>query len=156
VQVQLDYELVKRLDVRMAYRLYNVQTYYDSVGLKEVPLIAAHRAFFNIGYTTKNKWNFDFTWQWIGEKRLPNTQTNPAENQLSSYSSAYTLLNTQISKSLFNKKLDMYVGVENILDFKQENPIIDAQNPFGSYFDASMVWGPVFGRMIYTGLRLKF
>jgi len=156
VQVQLDYELVKRLDIRMAYRLYNVQTYYDSVGLKEVPLIAAHRAFFNIGYTTKNKWNFDFTWQWIGEKRLPNTQTNPFENRLSNYSSAYTLLNAQISKSLFNKKFDMYVGVENILDFKQENPIIDAQNPFGNYFDASMVWGPVFGRMIYTGLRLKF
>ncbi|MFZ4798740.1 MAG: TonB-dependent receptor [Bacteroidia bacterium] len=156
LQVQLDYELVKRLDVRMAYRLYNVQTFYDSVGLKEVPLIAAHRAFFNIGYTTKNKWNFDFTWQWIGEKRLPNTQTNPSENRLSNYSSAYTLLNSQISKSLFNKKLDMYVGVENILDFKQNNPIIDAQNPFGGYFDASMVWGPVFGRMIYTGLRLKF
>lgn len=156
LQVQLDYELVKRLDVRMAYRLYNVQTYYDSVGLKEVPLIAAHRAFFNIGYTTKSKWSFDFTWQWIGEKRLPNTQTNPTENRLSVNSLAYTLLNSQISKSLFDKKLDMYVGVENILDFKQNNPIIDAQNPFGSYFDASMVWGPVFGRMIYTGLRLKF
>jgi hypothetical protein len=59
---------------------------------------------------------------------------------------------------MFDKKFDMYVGVENILDFKQSNPIIDAQNPFGksNYFDASMVWGPVFGRMIYSGLRLKF
>jgi outer membrane receptor for ferrienterochelin and colicin len=140
----------------MAYRFYDVQTQYDSVGLKEVPLIAAHRAFFNISYTTKNKWNFDLTWQWIGEKRLPNTQSNPTENRLSEYSSAFTLLNSQISKSLFDKKFDMYVGVENIFDFKQSNSIIDAQNPFGSYFDASMVWGPVFGRMIYSGLRLKF
>lgn len=156
LQVQLDYELLRRLDVRMAYRLYNVQTQYDSVGLKEVPLIAAHRAFFNISYTTKNKWNFDFTWQWIGEKRLPNTQANPAEKRFSNNSMAYTLLNSQISKSLFDKKLDLYVGIENILDFKQSNPIIDAQNPFGGYFDASMVWGPVFGRMIYSGLRFKF
>jgi outer membrane receptor for ferrienterochelin and colicins len=156
LQVQLDYELLRRLDIRMAYRFYNVQTHFDSVGLKEVPLIAAHRAFFNISYTTKNKWNFDVTWQWIGKKRLPNTQANPIENRLSNYSSSYTLLNAQISKSLFNKKFDVYIGIENILDFKQSNPIIDSQNPFGSYFDASMVWGPVFGRMIYSGLRLKF
>jgi outer membrane receptor for ferrienterochelin and colicins len=156
LQVQLDYELIRRLDMRMAYRFYNVQTQYETIGLKEVPLIAAHRAFFNVSYTTKNKWNFDVTWQWIGEKRFPSTQANPIVNRLSNYSQAFTLLNSQISKSMFNKKFDTYIGVENMLDFKQINPIIDAQNPFGSYFDASMVWGPVFGRMIYSGLRLKF
>ncbi len=156
LQVQLDYEPIKRLDVRMAYRYYDVKTQYDSIGVREVPLIAAHRAFFNIGYNTKNKWNFDFTWNWIGAKRLPNTSSNPAEMQLPNYSESFIILNTQVSKSLFNKKLDIYTGIENLLDFKQSSPIIDAQNPFGSYFDASMVWGPVFGRMIYGGVRFKF
>ena len=156
LQVQLDYEPIKRLDVRFAYRYYDVKTQYDSIGVKEVPLIAAHRAFFNIGYNTKNKWNFDFTWNWIGSKRLPNTSSNPAEMQLPNYSESFIILNTQVSKSLFNKKLDIYTGIENLLDFKQSTPIIDAQNPFGSYFDASMVWGPVFGRMIYGGVRFKF
>lgn len=154
-QIQLDYEPIKRLDVRLAYRLYDVQTQYDSIGIKEVPLIAAHRAFLNIGYTTKNKWSFDLTCQWIGSKRLPNTQQNISDKQLPNFSESYYLLNAQVSKSLFNKKLDVYLGIENILDFKQENPIIDAQNPFGSNFDASMVWGPVFGQMYYAGLRFK-
>jgi outer membrane receptor for ferrienterochelin and colicin len=154
--VQLDYEPIKRLDVRLAYRYYDVKAQYDSIGVREVPLIAAHRAFFNIGYNTKNKWNFDFTWNWIGSKRLPNTSSNPAEMQLPNYSESFIILNTQVSKSLFNKKLDIYTGIENLLDFKQSTPIIDAQNPFGSYFDASMVWGPVFGRMIYGGVRFKF
>jgi outer membrane cobalamin receptor len=155
LQIQLDYELIKRLDVRLAYRLYDVQTQYDSIGKKEVPLIAAHRAFLNIGYTTKNKWSFDLTCQWIGPKRLPSTQQNTTDKQLPNFSNSFYLFNAQFSKSLFNKKLDLYLGIENIFNFKQTNPIIDAQNPFGSNFDASMVWGPVFGQMIYAGLRFK-
>ena len=156
MQIQLDYEPIKRLDVKLAYRFYNVQTQYDSIGIKQVPLIAAHRAFINSSYTTKNKWNFDLTWQWIGRKRLPSTASNPRDYQFADYSNSFMLVNTQVTKSLFGKKLDIYLGIENVFDFKQNNTIIDAQNPFGSYFDASMVWGPVFGRMVYGGVRFKF
>lgn len=155
-QIQLDYEIIKRLDIRLAYRFYDVQTHFDSLGLQQVPLIAAHRSFINFAYSTKNKWVFDLTWQWIGEKRLPNTDANPSDKKLEKYSNSFMLVNAQLSKSLLNKKLDLYLGIENIFDFKVNNPIIDAQNPFGSYFDASMVWGPVFGRMIYSGVRFKF
>jgi outer membrane receptor protein involved in Fe transport len=49
--------------------------------------------------------------------------------------------------------LEAYAGVENILNYMQMNPIVDASNPFGEYFDASMVWGPAMGRNIYVGLR---
>ncbi|MEI7977881.1 MAG: TonB-dependent receptor [Bacteroidota bacterium] len=156
MQIQLDYEPIKRLDIKLAYRFYNVQTQYDSIGIKQVPLIAAHRAFINSSYTTKNKWNFDLTWQWIGRKRLPSTASNPSDYQFADYSNSFMMVNTQVTKSLFGKKLDIYLGVENVFDFKQNNTIIDAQNPFGSYFDASMVWGPVFGRMVYGGVRFKF
>lgn len=153
-QAQLDYEPIKRFDVRLAYRLYDVETQYKKE-LLNVPLIARHRAFINMAYTTKNKWSFDITWNWVGQKRLPNTQDNPTALRQSDFSSSYYLVNTQISKSMFNKKFDAYIGVENIFDFKQYNPIVDANNPFGSYFDASMVWGPVFGRMLYIGIRIK-
>jgi hypothetical protein len=45
------------------------------------------------------------------------------------------------------------VGVENALNYTQHHPILDAENPFGTYFDSSMIWAPVFGRMAYFGLR---
>lgn len=154
LQVQLDYQPLKRFDIRLAYRWYDVKTQYQQ-GLFEVPMIAAHRAFVNLAYQTKNKWTFDLTAQWFGQKRLPNTQSNPDGLRLANYSDAYFIFNSQLSKSLFQKKLDLYVGLENIFDFKQNNPIIDGANPFSSYFDASMVWAPVFGRMIYAGLRFK-
>ncbi len=63
-------------------------------------------------------------------------------------------MNTQISKT-FREKLELYLGAENLLNFKQDSPILASDDPFGPYFDASLVWGPVFGRNIYFGLRFK-
>ena len=51
--------------------------------------------------------------------------------------------------------LDVYLGVENISNFFQQNPIQAAATPFSPYFDASMVWGPISGRMLYVGWRIK-
>jgi outer membrane receptor for ferrienterochelin and colicins len=62
------------------------------------------------------------------------------------------MFNGQITR-IFSEKFDMYLGVENALSYTQQHPIVDAQNPFGTYFDSSMVWAPIFGRMFYIGLR---
>ena len=65
-------------------------------------------------------------------------------------------MNAQVSKTVGKKyPLDIYVGAENLANYFQKNVILAADQPFGQYFDASMVWGPVSGRMFYTGLRLK-
>ena len=53
------------------------------------------------------------------------------------------------------KKLEVYLGVENLFNYKQDYPIISADDPYSEWFDGSMVWGPVFGRMAYTGLRYR-
>ena len=47
------------------------------------------------------------------------------------------------------------MGGENINNYKQENPIIMANNPFDPGFDASIVHGPIFGSTYYLGLRFK-
>ena len=61
---------------------------------------------------------------------------------------SFFILNSQITKT-FGTSLDFYLGVENIANFRQNNPILSAENPFGEYFDGSLVWGPIFGRMTY-------
>jgi hypothetical protein len=50
--------------------------------------------------------------------------------------------------------VDVYVGVENIFGYTQENPIMNANDAFGKNFNAAMVWGPLMGRMVYAGMRL--
>jgi outer membrane receptor for ferrienterochelin and colicins len=49
----------------------------------------------------------------------------------------------------------VYAGVENIFNYMQPIAILDSANPFGSYFDASLIWGPTMGRSIYAGIRYQ-
>ncbi|HRP88493.1 MAG TPA: carboxypeptidase-like regulatory domain-containing protein [Edaphocola sp.] len=154
LHAQLDYEPVRNMDLRLAYRFYDVKTDYKNSGLQEKPLVGVHRAFANIGYTTKNNWKFDYTLQWIGSKRLPqylNTHNNlPVSNE---QSQAYWLMNAQINKVLKGGAVNLYVGVENILNTMQHHLIINSDNPYGKGFDASIVWGSAMGRNIYAGFR---
>ena len=90
---------------------------------------------------------------WYGEQRLPDTKSNPTEFQRPDFSQPYTIVNAQFTYSF--KKFEVYAGCENIFDFRQLQPIISWQDPFGPYFDTSSVWGPTRGREIYVGLRFK-
>ena len=63
-------------------------------------------------------------------------------------------LNSQITR-VFSNKFEVYLGGENINNYKQDNPIIMSNNPFDPSFDASIVHGPIFGSTYYLGLRYK-
>ena len=152
-QLQLDYEPIRKLDVRLAYRYHNIQTTYDQT-LRQKPLNSMHRAFVNIGYETRSKWSFDYTLQWTGSKRIPTTAANPIDLQMATTSPSFITMNAHINKA-FKSGIEFYGGVENILNYMQQNPIIDGGNAFGSYFDASLIWGPTMGRSAYIGMRYK-
>ncbi len=153
MQLQLDLEPVERYDIRLAYRFNDVKrTYGDD--LLQAPLTSRNRAFINMAYETLSKWSFDVTWNWQGEKRIPQTQSNPEQYRLAEYSPSFSLVNLQVGKTLL-ERLEIYAGFENLFDFKQENPILASDDPFGPYFDSSLIWGPVFGRKFYMGLRFR-
>jgi len=153
LQFQGDYELIKRLDLRLAYRYYDVKTTYSDE-LLEKPLTSKHRFLANLSYNTRNFWNIDLTINTQGPKRIPNTKSNPDEYKLAEYSQWYSVVNIQISKT-WKEKFEAYIGVENVFDYRQKKLIVAADDPFGKYFDSSIIWGPVFGRNFYLGLRYK-
>jgi outer membrane receptor for ferrienterochelin and colicin len=153
-QAELSIEPVKKLDIRLAYRYFDVKTTYSSK-LMERPLIANNRAFANLAYAINN-WKFDYTISYNGKKRIPNTLSNPAAYQREQYSPGYILMNAQISKTVGKKHpMDFYIGGENLSNYFQKDVIVAANQPFGPYFDASLVWGPVTGSMFYAGWRYK-
>jgi len=156
-QIEFGWEIRKRLFVKTAYRyVENVQTYVG--GTREKPFVSKHRAFINLAYETKNEhWQFDLTTQFNGSKRLPNTETNPAEYRLEKRSPDFYNVLGQITylAKIKEYELNIYLGVENLLDYKQANPIVASDAPYSRYFDAAMVWGPIYGRMLYGGLRFK-
>ncbi|NND34605.1 MAG: TonB-dependent receptor [Saprospiraceae bacterium] len=152
-QLQLDYEVATRLDARLAYRWYDVKTTYNG-DLLDKPLISKQRLFFNLGYATGNDWSFDYTINWQGPKRIPFTGSNPKEYQLADSSPGFVVMNAQISKR-WREKFEVYLGGENLLNYRQKNPILASDDPFGPYFDSSLTWGPIFGRNIYMGMRYR-
>ena len=161
LQAQIDYAVNSNLDLRIAYRFNEVRLDYSGIRTEDLvfeiirlerPFVSRHRAFVNLAYETKSDWAFDLTFNWQGPKRIPTTRSSPVEFQLPERSPDFLITNTQVSKK-FGEQLDLYLGAENLFNFVQKNPIISADDPFGSYFNASMIWGPVFGRMVYGGLR---
>lgn len=152
-QLEGNYEIMRGLNVKAAYKLYDVKSTINGE-LQQVPYTPKDRVFVNAGYDTKyEKWQFDATLQWFGSKRLPNTSDKPSEFQRPNHSPSFSLMNAQVSRNFWWGSI--YLGGENLMNYTQNNPIIDAENPFGDNFDASIVWAPVAGRMIYAGFRYK-
>ena len=159
-QAEVNYSPVKRMDVKLAYRIFDVQndvkTPTGELTLLPKQFVNRDRLLLNLAYATKfDKLKFDFTWQWNGPRRIPNTSEGHVHSLTSPsvFAPAFSNINAQITKAFY--KFDAYIGGENLNNFTQKDPIIGARDPFGKNFDASMVWGPVIGRMIYVGLRFK-
>ena len=150
MQLDVAYEIFDKLDVKMAYKINEVKTTFGGV-VKIAPLTPKTRGLFNLSYATNfDKWVFDVTANYIGESRIPTHELIDEE-----YSAPFKLYNAQVTKKF--RKFDVYLGGENLLSYKQKTPILDAGNPssISSAFDASLIYAPVNGRMIYAGLRYK-
>ena len=158
LQLDFNLEIIKHLNLRTAYKYYDISTDYLS-GSFQRPLQAKHRFFGNLEYETNIKekgqqWKFDFTTNWIGKQQLPNTASNPAQDRLPEFSPSFAVMNAQITRT-FSSTFEMYIGGENIGNYRQDKAILGSDNPFGPNFDTSIVYAPVFGQMYYAGLRFK-
>jgi len=157
-QAELSWNLLERLDLKTAYKFYDVQTQYKS-GKRKKPLTSQHRVFANLSFETPKTdkggvWKFDTTFNWFGKQRYSSTALSPETFQLPTYSPNLSTLNGQITK-VFSDAFEIYIGAENITNATQKNPIVSSENPFGSNFDTTFIYGPIFGSTYYTGLRYK-
>ena len=158
LQFDFNLEIIKHLNLRTAYKYYDISTDYLS-GSFQRPLQAKHRFFGNLEYETHivekgKQWKFDYTFNWLGKQQLPNTASNPSQDRLPEFSPSFAVMNAQITRT-FSSTFEMYIGGENIGNYRQDKAILGADNPFGPNFDTSIIYAPVFGQMYYAGLRFK-
>jgi outer membrane receptor for ferrienterochelin and colicin/copper chaperone CopZ len=154
LQAELHLEPARKLELRLAYRYFDVQNNYSGQQLQK-PFTSKNRAFANLAYELKG-WKFDYTVNLNGPKRIPSTAGNPVIYQKAPRSPSYWLMNAQISKTVFEKHpVDIYLGGENLTNYFQQDVILATDQPFSPWFDASLVWGPVSGRLVYLGFRYK-
>ncbi len=136
-------DLFKNFNLRAAYKFNDVRT--TLAGETQLQILQPqHRGLITAQYqNTKIGWQVDITAQFIGSQRLPHS---------SNYSKPYALMLAQVTK-IFKNGWEVYLGGENLTNYTQQNPIINYQNPFSATFDASLVYAPVMGTMIYAGFR---
>ena len=157
LQFDVRWQPIERLDLLLAYRVNDIK---ETIGgeLKEAPLTSDYKGLINLNYTTNlKKWMFDYTIQFNGGGRIPYVYENGMEGMNMSHDfaefSPYTIMNAQVTK--YFRYWNIYLGVENLTDFTQRNPIDGADDPFGPEFSATNIWGPTMGRKIYLGLRFN-
>lgn len=154
-QVEATYPFFKGFTMTAAYRLTDAKTTYGGIRM-ERPLTSKYKGLLTASYQTPlGIWQFDATYQLNGGGRMPNPYTL-ADGQPSwdkRYGS-FGQLSAQITR--YFRRWSIYVGGENLTNFKQKNPIIDASNPWGENFDSTMIWGPMHGAKAYIGIRFNW
>ena len=154
LQVEANYPLFKGFTLTAAYRLTDAKTTYNGE-LLEKPLTGKYKGLLTASYQTPlGLWQFDATLQLNGSGRMPNpyTLTDGGLSWEKRYGS-FEQLSAQVTR--YFRRWSIYVGGENLTNFKQKNPIIDAANPWGDNFDSTMIWGPMHGAKAYIGIRFN-
>ncbi len=165
MQVDATYPLFKRFTLTAAYRYNDVRSTYNNE-LRTKPLTPKYKAMATASYQTRlDRWQFDLTAQFIGGGRLPDPYV-VTEKTVNSWTDgngkmwswnpeykAYCQLSAQVTKRF--KRMEVYIGGENLTNHRQKNPIISAHNPWSRDFDPTMIYAPMDGAMVYVGARIK-
>ena len=165
---QLDFSVdpVERFNITATFRYTNAMIELAGRGLVEKPMTSRFKGVLNLQYATNlNKWIFDFTASVNGScrvydfmERLNEDGTftaQPVEGVARMYRNGrtpvYPMLYAQVTRRF--KGWDVYVGAENLTNFRQKNPVIGASDPGQPMFDASCIWGPLMGIKAHVGFR---
>ena len=155
IQVDATCEVVRGFTLTAAYRRNIVKTTYGGQ-LLEKPLNSRYKSLCTASYKTPlGLWQADVTWQLNGGGRMPTPRINEdGTTQWKTHFGSYSQLSAQVTR--WFKHFSVYVGAENITNYRQRHAIISADNPWSRHFDTAMVWGPQMGRTLYIGLRLNY
>ena len=156
LQLDASIEPAEGWEVRFAQKWNDSKTTYGAGSLArtiQTPFVSKYRSLVQVSYSAwQNKWDAHFTLQNIGPSRVPAQGVGEAFID-EFWSPSFNLLSGQVTRRF--KKFDWYLGVENALNYVQDNPIRSVENPFSENFDAAMIWGPVMGRKWYSGIRVR-
>jgi len=152
-QIETNVKAMEVFELKLAYNY--VEVYRKENGKKTIlPFNPQNRVMTSLSYRPKNdRWYFDGNIHWYDRQRLPDTEINSEGEAGPEFSKPYSIFSSQITHKI--RQFEIYIGVENIFDFRQLKPIVGWQNPSGPNFDTSTVWGPTRGREFYLGFRWK-
>ena len=152
-QVDFNAEPFKGLTLTLTGRYTDARQTRPSASDDIKPMTSRYKGVLNVQYATHlNKWIFDFTASVNGPCKVWDFMKGYDGLYQDAYTPVYPLLYAQVTKRF--KGVDLYVGGENLTNYRQPSPILHAGDPYLPDFDASCVWGPLMGIRLYAGIRV--
>jgi outer membrane receptor for ferrienterochelin and colicin len=154
--ITLEYPLLDRLKLKIGGKYTDSKTSYKK-GLRQNLLVPEFRGLLSLDFESENRiWLWNVSGNYVGKMRLADKENVPHEliHEHSDFSKNYVLLQTQLNYT--RDRLELYAGIENILNYTQHEAIIDPANPTGPYFNAAEVYAPVAGIKPYVGIKWRF
>lgn len=154
IQLELSATYINKIDIRLAYNYLDVWRQPEEIKIA-LPYNSKHRVLGVLSvHSKKPLWQFDVNLHYYGTQRLPETKKYPENFKLAEMSDPFSILGVQ-GTMVFNPSFELFAGCENLLDFRQQRPIMSWENPYSPYFDTSFAYGPTRGRELYIGLRMR-
>ena len=153
IQLDISSELFKGFTATLTGRFTDAHQTLRGQSDDEKRMTSRYKGVLNLQYATRlNKWIFDFTASVNGPCRVWDFMRGYKGMYTDGHTPVYPLLYAQLTRRF--KGFDLYLGGENLTDYRQASPILDADSPLSSGFDASCVWGPLMGIRVYAGIRV--
>lgn len=155
VQAEVSFESNFGITATAAYRLNDVKTTYSG-RLMEKALTSKYKALATVSYKTPLEiWQFDVTFVINGGGRMPAPYLlDNGDMSWPERFRAFPSLNLQATR--WFRHFSIYIGGENLTNFRQKNPIVNASDPWSPTFEPTVIWGPLKGAMAYAGIRVEF
>lgn len=151
VETGFEYQFAFPFRVKFSHEW--LETYQTENGRRaEIKFNPRHRLFWDLDYDWEETGlDINLVGKWVGRQALPEF---PEPFARPVWSAPYAVWNLQITRTF--GRMDVFAGVSNMFDYRQESPLIDPGNPFSEYFDTSYVYGPLEGRVLFVGMRGAF
>ena len=149
------YEILDGLEFKVGYKFNDVKLSFQDGELRSKPMVPKHRGLVTLDYkTTDEKWAINTGLQLVGKSRFVNLLENEEHNDAhhTGQTNPYALMSAQLTRK-FGENFEVYLGGENLTNYAQKDPILDWEDPFGDYFDATHIYAPITGAMGYIGVR---
>ncbi len=152
--VEARYEWQEQVRLSVSYK--HQEVWWPLRGTLQMrPLLPKDRlAFWLTANPLSRRWQIDLLAAYTGWIRVPSTAAWPEPYQRPTTGGFFWIFTPQ-----FTYRIDQWeaqIAVENLFNYRQPEPVIAADQPWGPYFDHSLVWGPIMGRMASLTLRYSW
>jgi outer membrane receptor for ferrienterochelin and colicins len=113
---------------------------------REQPFAPRFKGEFAVSWDDEGVGSLNWTGSVLGPMRLPTIAGRDT------HSPWFSEQQVQLTRPMADNTF-LTVGVKNLFDSRQRDPLVAPEDPFGPDFDTAQVWGPTQGRRLFVALQ---